>query len=246
MKKQTLETFIKKYSLNGVIDSVKWTVAKDKKILNTKSITEEKNVLLDVTQKNFEAIEEDSEIGVYDTGKLVKMLSVMENDVTLNLNKKDDKITSMSINDTNTEAQFITADLNVIPTAPNLKKLPEFNVEIEVNSDFVSRFCKAKSALPEVDTFTLLMNKKKKLEMVMGYSKLNSNRITLSLNCLNDKNVVEKNLSFNAKYFKEILSVNSDCESAVLKVSNSGLATITFTNDQFESTYYMVEIKSID
>ena len=91
MKKQTLETFIKKYSLNGVIDSVKWTVAKDKKILNTKSITEEKNVLLDVTQKNFEAIEEDSEIGVYDTGKLVKMLSVMENDVTLNLNKKDDK-----------------------------------------------------------------------------------------------------------------------------------------------------------
>ena len=59
MKKQTLETFIKKYSLNGVIDSVKWTVAKDKKILNTKSITEEKNVLLDVTQKNFEAIEEE-------------------------------------------------------------------------------------------------------------------------------------------------------------------------------------------
>jgi len=246
MKKQTLEKFIKKYSLNGVIDSVKWMVDSDKKILNTKSITEEKNVLLDVTQKNFEAIEENSEIGVYDTGKLVKMLSVMDNDVTLNLNKKDNKITSLSIMDTNAEAQFITADLNIIPTAPNLKKLPEFNAEIEINSEFVTRFCKAKSALPEVDTFTLLMNKKKKLEMVMGYSKLNSNRITLAVNCLNDKKTVDKNLSFNATYFKEILAVNNDCESAVLKVSNSGLATITFTNDEFESTYYMVEIKSLD
>jgi hypothetical protein len=246
MKKQTLETFIKKYSLNGIIDSVKWTITKDKKTLNTKSITEEKNVLLDVTQKNFEALNEDSEIGVYDTVKLIKMLSVMSDDVSLNLNKKDDKITSLSINDDNTEAQFITADLSVIPTAPNLKKLPDFNVEIEIDSDFVSRFCKSKSALPEVDTFTLMMNKKKKLEMVMGYSKLNSNRITLAVNCLGDKNVVDKNLSFNAKYFKEILTVNNDCKSAVLKVSNSGLATITFTNDEFESTYYMVEIKSLD
>ena len=40
MKKQTLETFIKKYSLNGVIDSVKWTVAKDKKIRSEEHTSE--------------------------------------------------------------------------------------------------------------------------------------------------------------------------------------------------------------
>jgi len=246
MKKQTLETFIKKYSLNGMIDSVKWNVNTTDKILNIKSITEEKNVLLDVSYKNFDALAEDSEIGVYDTSKLTKMLSVMEDDINLSLNKREDKITSISINDTQTEAQFITADLSVIPSAPNLKKLPDFNVEIEINADFVNRFVKAKSALPEVDTFTLMMNKKKKLELVLGYSKLNSNRITLSIVSPDGKNVVSRNIMFNAKYFKEILTVNNDCENAVLKVSDLGLAVVTFSNTTFDSTYYMVEIKSVD
>jgi hypothetical protein len=59
MKKQTIETFIKKYSLNGIIDSVKWNVNSTDKTLNTNSITEEKNVLVDVKHMQFDAISED-------------------------------------------------------------------------------------------------------------------------------------------------------------------------------------------
>ena len=246
MKKQTIETFIKKYSLNGIIDSVKWNVNSTDKTLNTNSITEEKNVLVDVKHMQFDAIAEDCEVGIYETSKLIKMLSVMSDEVSLSLNKKDDKITSVNISDTTTVAQFITADLSVIPTAPNLKKLPDFTVEIELNDEFVSKFIKAKNALPEVDTFTLLMNKNKKLEMVIGYSTLNSNRITLSVTAADGKNVVSKNLSFNAKYLKEILTSNSDCSNAILKVSDAGLAMVQFTNSEFNSTYYMVEVKSVD
>jgi hypothetical protein len=163
MKKQILDTFIKKYSLNGIINSVKWAVDSDKKTLKTNAITEEKNVLVSVEVANFDSIGETCELGVYETSRLSKMLAVLDDTAELGLNKKDDKITSVSFSDDATDAQFITADLSVIPAAPNLKKLPEFGTEIELDKDFVDRFIKAKSALPEVDTFTLLMNKKKKL-----------------------------------------------------------------------------------
>lgn len=246
MKKQLLETFIKKYSLNGIIDSVKWTVDPTKKTLTTNAITEEKNVLVSVEISNFDALTENCDLGVYETSRLSKMLSVLSDSVNLALNKKDDKITSVNLSDDQTAVQFITSDLSVIPVAPNLKKLPEFTIEIELDSDFVGRFVKAKAALPEVDTFTLLMNKKKKLEMVLGYSNLNSNRITLGVTAKAGKDVVDRNLSFNARYFKEILASNGDCANAVLRVSNSGLSTVEFKSTEFTSTYYMVEVKMVD
>ena len=90
------------------------------------------------------------------------------------------------------------------------------------------------------------MNKKKKVEMVLGYSNLNSNRITLEVTTVGEKNSVSKNISFNAKYFKEILSVNGDCSGAILKVSDAGLAMVQFQNDNFVSSYYMVESKRVD
>jgi len=247
MKKDILERFIKKYSLNGQIESVKIVVnAKDKKLL-TNAITGEKKVLINVALENFDGITEDCELGVYETSKLNKMLSVLGEDITLSLNKTDAKvITSISLEDGNTEAQFIMADLSVIPPVANLKKLPDFNVEIELDEEFISRFIKAKNALPEVDIFTLLMNKKKKLDMVIGYSTLNSNRITLALKTVKGKDSVTKNINFSAKYFKEILSANNECETATLLVSDAGLATISFAKDGFTASYYMVEVTTAE
>ena len=127
MKKTTLEKFIKKYSLNNTIESVKWVVDSKEKKLKTSAITEEKNVLVSVTLNNFDGISEESELGVNSTSKLNKMMSVLGDEFTAKLNKKDDKITSVSLEDGDTEVQFVTADLSIIPASPNLKKVPEFN-----------------------------------------------------------------------------------------------------------------------
>ena len=45
MKKQTLNSFIDKYSLNGTIESVKWVVDNNEKQIKTSSISDDKNVL---------------------------------------------------------------------------------------------------------------------------------------------------------------------------------------------------------
>lgn len=247
MNKHSLESYIEKYSLNGIIQSVKWKNESEKKKLSTSAITDEKNVLVFVDLVNFSDLSEDCEIGVLDTPKLTKMLSVLGDSVNMTLNKTDDVITSLTFNDGSTDVKFVTADLSVIPTAPNLKKTPQFQVEIELDKDFVDKFIRAKSSLPEVDTFTLMMNKKtKKLELVLGYSSLNSNRITLSVKTKDGKDTVDRNISFSAKYLKEILSANTDSTASIFSVSNDGLAVLKFSNADYNSTYYIVETKTSD
>lgn len=236
MNKALLESFIKKYSLNGTIESVKW-VAKEKK-LHVDTITEDKTVLVKVDLKPFEEFA-DEEIGVHETSRLKGLLATQGDEVALTLNKTKDKITSMVLSGDKVEAQFAASDLDVIPSAPSLKNLPESNCEVTLDSTFIEKFIKAKSALPEVDTFTLL-TKKDKIYLVLGHSKLNTNRVTLEVAATG---TIENPISFSAKFFKEILTANSDCKASNLKVSDKGLAIAEFESDNFKCNYYMVTIK---
>jgi hypothetical protein len=245
MKKSILETFIKKYNLNGNIEHVKLVVDGTQKQLRTSSITEDKNAIADVKLNDFTALDA-MEIGIYDTATLKQMLGVLGDEIEITANTKNDKITSLTFSDESTQIQYVTADLVVIPKSPSMKKIPEINVEIEVNNAFITKFIRSKNALPDVDKFTLCMSKKNKLEMVVGHGKNNTNRITLSVTTLNNKESVSKSLSFSATYLKEILTSNNECESAILKVSDSGLATIEFVNGNFISSYYLIEIKDIN
>ena len=53
-------------------------------------------------------------------------------------------------------------------------------------------------------------------------------------------------ISFNANFFKEILVANKECTSAVLEVSNEGLAKVNFKIDDYDSTYYIVAMQDVD
>lgn len=245
MKKQTLTSFINKYSLNGNIESVKWVVDQNK--IQTSSISEDKSVLCFVEIKKSHNLES-AEIGINDTLKLQKLLGVLGDEVDITYNTRNDKVISMNFNSDNTNVQYVTADTTVIPSVPSLKSLPDFNLEIPLTRDFVSKFVKSKNALSEVDNLTLIKPKKEggKIKLVIGHSSVNTNRISIDLVVNPDKNKLEKNISFSAKYLKEILTSNSDCEDAVLKISDNGLAHVQFKTDDFSSDYYLVEIESID
>ena len=236
MKKALLESFIKKYSLNGTLESVSW-VAKDKK-LNVDTITDDKTVLVKVCVSPFEDFTDET-IGVNDTSKLKGLLATQGEEVALTLNKTKDKVTSMLLTGDKVEAQYAAADLDVIPKAPTLKNLPDADCEITLDSGFVETFVKAKAALPDVDTFTLL-TKKDKVYLVLGHSKLNTNRVTMEVVATGK---VADPIHFSAKFFKEILTSNSDCKASNLKVSDKGLAIAEFESDNFKSSYYMVSIK---
>lgn len=237
MKKALLESFIKKYSLNGTIQSVTWVATKDKK-LHVDTITEDKTVLVKVDFKPFEEFA-DEQIGVNDTSQLKAMFAPFGDEIALTLNKTKNKVTSIGLTGDKVESSYAAADIDVIPVAPTLKSLPDSDCEIILDSDFIERFIKAKSSLPDVDTFTLL-SKKDTMYLVLGHSKLNTNRHSLEVA---GTGTIENPISFSAKFFKEILTANSDCTASNLKVSSKGLAIAEFENDNFKSNYYMVMIK---
>jgi hypothetical protein len=132
------------------------------------------------------------------------------------------------------------ADLSVIPVVPDLKQVPPFNVEITLDDEFTSKFIKSKGALNESDTFTFSCIGGKG-EVVLGYSTINTNRISISVDCKCDGDV--QPISFSAKYLKEILNANRASKSATLKISSQGLSYIEFETDTITSKYYLVEIK---
>ena len=134
------------------------------------------------------------------------------------------------------------SDLSVIPAAPKVKEIKSFDVEIPIDAAFVDRFVKAKSALPDIDSFTFLMNKKgDKIELVIGYASINSNRIKVEVAATAGKDKLEKPISFNANYFREILLKNTDSGNTVLKISALGIANISFTSPDFMSNYYLIK-----
>ena len=126
MEKQSLNRFVSKYNLAGLVESVKWESKEGS--LTTSFISDDKSVLGSVTMKDFDST--DSTFGVYDTSKLTKMLSVLGNDVDFSINDIDGKPVSLKFKDGSTSVNYMLADLSVIPNVPDLKQLPEFDTEI--------------------------------------------------------------------------------------------------------------------
>ena len=235
MDKGNLLRFVSKYNLQGLVPTVKWEI-KDN-VVSTNFISEDKSVLGSVSMKNFES--EDSELGIYDTAQLIKMVGVLGNDIKYGINKVGDKMVSMKLSDGSTSANFMLSDLSIIPKVPDLKQLPPFDVEIKLDVDFINKFIKAKGALAEEETFTFI-TKDGTSEIVLGYSSISTNRISLAVDAKTEGDVSP--ISFSAKYFKEILSANRDASDASLKISSQGLAYIQFEVGGYNSQYYLVEI----
>jgi hypothetical protein len=236
MDKNRLNRFISKYNLAGLVESVSWK--SEGNTLTTKFISDDKTVLGSVSVSEFEF--EDSTIGVYNTNTLKSLLGVLGNDINITLKKADEKPISLSLTSDSTTIQYQLADLAVIPNVPDLKQLPEFGISIDMDGNFIEKFIKAKSALSDIDNFTVL-SEKGKLKIVIGYSNINTNRVELVVNDAFDGEV--KPISFSAKYFKEILSANKEANKATLKVSKEGLANVDFSVDGFTSSYYLVEVQ---
>tara|TARA_A100001037_G_scaffold160116_1_gene144282 strand:+ start:12787 stop:13512 length:726 start_codon:yes stop_codon:yes gene_type:complete len=241
MKKEKVLQFISRYNLNGNVESVKWETNGDN-VCETTFITDDKSVLGKVSTKDFEITE--GELGVYDTAQLKKQLSVVGDDINIEVVEKNEKNVGVNISDGTLDTDFMLADLAVIPNVPALKDLPKFDLQIPVSNDFAKTFVRSANALSDCDTFTIVPNKKG-IQLVIGYSTINSNRI--SLNAINEgSGTITDPISFSAKYFKEILNANSDAEKSVLNVSSKGIASINFEVGDFRSDYYLVEIQTTD
>ena len=240
MEKTKLNKFIQKYNLGGNVNSVKWTA--DTNQLKTSFVTPDKSLLGTVVADNVKF--EDADLGVYQTDQLQKLLSVLDNDVDLSLTRAGDRAVSLKVRNGAVSIDYVLSDLSVIPDPPALKRLPEFQTKVKLDSNFIDTFIKGKSALADVDMFTFVNDMGGKLNAVIGYANTNTNRVNIPVET--EVNGLTEPITFNANLFKEMLLANKECTSAVLEVSNEGLARVNFKVDDYDSTYYIVAMTDVD
>ena len=238
MQKSKLDRFIQKYSLSGNVNSVKWK--SDGNSLSTNFITPDKSLMGNVKLDDF--IFESTELGIYTTDQLQKLLNVLGESIDLKVTKVDDKSISLNVKNGTASIDYNLSDLSVIPDTPKLKRIPEFETNIKLDSEFINLFIKGKSALTDVETFTIL-EKNGEVNVVIGYANTNTNRVNIPVSTTS--NGLKGQISFNANLFRDMLSANKECTSAVLEVSNEGLARVNFKVDDYDSTYYIVALQSL-
>ena len=239
MDKYKLTRFIDKYHLGGNVNAVVINSKGD--TLSTRFITGDKALLgeLEMNSWNFQ----DVELGVYDTEQLSRLLGVLDDDVTLNLTQSGDKAIALEISDQYSKVNFMLSDKSVINQPPPLKGIPEFQLKIKVDTNFITRFIGGKSALPDTDTFTVITSNDG-VKLVIGYSSINTNRVTIPVETETYEDI--EKVSFNANLFKDVLVANKECETATLEVSEKGLSKINFKVDQYDATYYLVAVQDVD
>jgi len=249
MEKQKIETFIKKYTLGGTINSVIWRNVGDD--LAVTAMTSDKKLFASVQlEKAATGFISGQDVGILTTDRLKKMLSLMGETVALTLDvddKDNTRARKVLVDDGKMLVDYVTSEPSAIDPVPSMKNIPPFDVEIKLTPEFNDKFAKAFSALGDDGAlFTVVMSKKtRKLDVVFGYKSTgNSDRIALGeyVTTNTGKDTIKNPISFTAKSLKEILSANSDCDDSVLQICDAGLAGVAFNKDGIKSQYYLVKV----
>ena len=231
MNRSKFDGFVGRYNLGGEIESV--MVKSDENNLSVRMISDDKTLLGDVTVAESEF--PNGEFGIYTTSQLKGLLSVLDDSITI-----EEVTGALKFSDKKTKVQYMLAAPSVIPAVPDLKALPPFDAEITLDDDFVNKFIKSKGVLSDADTFTFI-HKGGNGEIILGYSSINSNRISLDVDSTATNDI--EPIAFSAKYLKAILMANKGSKTSSLKISSKGLSHVSFTDGDYTSNYYLVEIK---
>lgn len=239
MEKTKLFSFISKYSLGGLIECAEWTLTKDQ--ISTRFISDDDNAIGEIKLSGFENknYKNDEVFGVANTGFLVKMMSVLGENVELTLKAKSGLVPdTLKISDGESEVDYMLADPVIIPKAPTPKNLPDPTYEFTFDkNDLIDKFIKAKAAFTDVETFTL-NPKKKALEVIIGNT-VNKIKIPIKSEIVG---MPTRPIVFSSKYFREMLFANKEMESAMFSVYERGMAKIDFYHKDASVTYFLTEI----
>ena len=239
MNKQKLVRFINKYYLSGTVNSVILNSKAGK--ISTRFISGDKTLLGELEMDKWPF--EDAEVGIYSTDQFIKLLGVLDEDVNVSINKAGDKSISLKVTDSNSAVNYMLSDTSIISKPSPMKRIPNFELKIDMTPSVMNKFISGKGALSETDNFTVITDGTN-TKLVIGYSSINTNRVTIPVTTSESSDI--DNITFNANVFKEVLSANKECESATLEVSSEGLSKIVFNVDDYSATYYLVSVQDVD
>jgi hypothetical protein len=243
MEKKKLLSFIKKYYLNGTADRV-ILHTDGKGNLATKFVSDpDKSVVGILKESGFDSFTEEHSFAIYSTGTMKNLISVLDDEIEIKPNAFADKTVALDFSDAATTVHFALSELNMIPKAPKSVTEPEYDIEITLDSAFISKFVKAKGALSEYKEYSIASTSKEVKFIIGETKKTNSNNAVIAVNSANViKSTAAKSVVFGIDNFKEVLIANDgDFETATMKVSTTtGFAAVLFKGKDYTATYYLV------
>ena len=235
VNKSTLTSVISKYYLNGLNNQVKWRI-KDNQLT---VYAGDNGRVCKVIHNNFNL--EDAELGIFDTHKLSKLISITNGELSISLEKIKAVYTKMNIADLNFDLTYSLADILILGKNTYYEDPEEFEIDINLTSEDITHLIKAKSALADVNnmliTTTTDMDGTNVCEIVFGDNTGFSNKITYQLRGNITKGDIQ--IPFDSDIFKDILSANKDMESGTLKISEVGMLKANFITSETESEYFI-------
>ena len=240
ISKHDLQSVIGKYHLNGLVESVKWTI--EDNALNIDFQSPNKDMIGRVNHANFPL--ENGEMAVYDTSKLNKLLGVTSGELFLELEKTQKVFTKLIISDMNYTLNFSLTDLLLISSVGEITESGEYEIISELDSESISAIIKAHNAL-ESDNVIINIDKDLDLQDVLvlsfGDVSNHTNKIDYQVPNTTLNNVpYETELPFNSSMFKTILNNNKDATKATMKVNTKGYVKFEFEGEDWSSYYYVV------
>jgi len=236
MEKSKLQSFINRYYLAGNCEAV---ILKE----NDNGVGCE---LIDMDQTVVGKLQWNTtpfmkgELGINHTGSLIKMLSAVGENINIDVQDSAGKNYAMKISEGSTKATFMLADTTVIPAVPTINAEPSYEVTLPIDDAFMSKFIKAKNALPDAKNFAVQVINGD-IKFIINYSTVNSDNITFEVG-KSDVADLEP-ICFSADKLKEVLVANKG-DKGTMHVSSQGLSRIDFNGVDFESNYWLVQLQN--
>ena len=224
MEKSKLQSFINRFYLAGNCEAV---------ILN-ENATGVACELIDMDQTVVGKLQWKTtpfmkgQLGINHTGALIKMLSAVGENINIDVQEAAGKNYAMKISEGSTKATFMLADTTVIPAVPT------------INDDFVSKFIKAKNALPDAKNFAVQVQGGI-IKFIINYTTVNADNISFEVGTTTNDDMSP--ICFSADKLKEVLVANKG-DQGTMNVSSHGLSRIDFTGTDFESNYWLVQLQN--
>ena len=237
INKNLLQSFISKYYLNGRFNAVKWRIED-----NTLTVyAGESGRVCKVELNDFSL--ENKEIGIFDTHKLSKLLSITTGDLLLTLDSQGALSNKLNIADEGFDLSYSLSDPLVIPKTKWYKDPETWEMELELSPIDIDNLIKAKNALSDYDFLNIKSTRDTDnnltSEFVFGDGSNYSNKITYRIGGIIDESFLDQPMPFDSNLFKEILSANKDMDVAYFKLSSKGMAKFIFISDNINSNYYI-------
>ena len=152
ISKNVIQSVISKYYLNGLNNQVKWRIENNSLTI----YAGEKGRVCKVHLKDFPL--EDGELGVFDTDKLSKLISITNGDLSITLEKIKSVFTKMHIADLNFDLTYSLADILILGKTTWYEDPETWEIDVELQMEDVDHLIKAKNALSDVDNMIITTN----------------------------------------------------------------------------------------